>query len=360
MLDNSEQNFKPKQVDTSHDWLVTQDEAGQDIKSYSESKKVKWLNPRGQGTIYIYFIDDSIPDELAQKFLKYCQAFYHGIPVKAIRAGDQIKKADSNGRKVVKAAVPDNFLEHFQVQSRQNGEWFQLHAGDIIKGLKQFKTEDTYCILAVTNNDLYPRDAWNFVFGMANMSEHCGVFSFARHCVEGQEDEDLSDEQKALIWSRRSCSTMVHEIGHMFGLEHCIYYECTMNGSNGSFELAKHPNRTLCPVCLAKLKMNAKFDCRERYIKLNEVSQELGFEADCETYAKILAEAPKTVAKVANNVGQRAANAAANVRQPAANAAANARRPAANAAPNRRQPAANARAPAANAAANARRPGVKK
>ena len=55
---------------------------------------------------------------------------------------------------------------------------------------------------------------------------------------------------------------MVHEIGHMFGLEHCIHYECTMNGSNGSFEYIKHPNRTLCPICIAKLKMNTKFDCR--------------------------------------------------------------------------------------------------
>jgi len=23
---------------------------------------------------------------------------------------------------------------------------------------------------------------------------------------------------------------MLHEIGHMFGLKHCVYYECLMNG----------------------------------------------------------------------------------------------------------------------------------
>jgi archaemetzincin len=31
---------------------------------------------------------------------------------------------------------------------------------------------------------------------------------------------------------RNACGVMVHEIGHMFGLEHCTYFECTMNGSN--------------------------------------------------------------------------------------------------------------------------------
>ena len=141
-----------------------------------------------------------------------------------------------------------------------------------MNALKDFKVKDTYCILAVTNNDLYPRDSWNFVFGMADMTNHCGVFSFARHAVDSAEGVEMSEEEKAQVWCRRSCGTMVHEIGHMFGLNHCIYYECTMNGSNGSFELARHPNRTLCPICLAKLKMNAKFDCRERYIKMLEVS----------------------------------------------------------------------------------------
>mmetsp|Transcript_11405 Transcript_11405/g.15351 ORF Transcript_11405/g.15351 Transcript_11405/m.15351 type:complete len:86 (+) Transcript_11405:868-1125(+) len=85
---------------------------------------------------------------------------------------------------------------------------------------------------------------------------------------------------------------MVHEIGHMFGLKHCIYYECTLNGSNGSFEYDRVPHRTLCPICLAKLKMNAKFNCRERYSKLIEASAELGFVEDVEFYTRILAEAP--------------------------------------------------------------------
>ena len=70
---------------------------------------------------------------------------------------------------------------------------------------------------------------------------------------------------------------MVHEITHMFGLKHCIYFECTMNGSNGSFEGGRHPVVTLCPVCLIKLQMNIKFDVKERYEKLVEASAAVGF-----------------------------------------------------------------------------------
>jgi archaemetzincin len=35
--------------------------------------------------------------------------------------------------------------------------------------------------IAVTMEDLYPDDEWNFVFGLANMMTKRGIFSFARY-----------------------------------------------------------------------------------------------------------------------------------------------------------------------------------
>ena len=158
---------------------------------------------------------------------------------------------------------------------RQNGGHLQLNAREINSALKEYRINDTFCTLAITNIDLYPSEEWNFVFGLADMDSQCGVFSFCRHAE--MSEQGLSEREEHEIWMKRSCSTMVHEIGHLFGLRHCVYYECTMNGSDGHFESDRMPDRILCPICLCKLKLNAKFDCRERFIKLIEASRALDF-----------------------------------------------------------------------------------
>lgn len=60
---------------------------------------------------------------------------------------------------------------------------------------------------------------------------------------------------------------MVHEITHMFGIRHCVHYQCVMNGTN-SLEESEYRTLELCVVCLRKLQSNIKFDCLERYTKL--------------------------------------------------------------------------------------------
>lgn len=68
---------------------------------------------------------------------------------------------------------------------------------------------------------------------------------------------------------------MVHEITHMFGVRHCIYYQCVMNGSNHLEESESRPLE-LCVVCLRKLQSNIKFDMLERYKKIYEFVQKNG------------------------------------------------------------------------------------
>jgi len=36
-------------------------------------------------------------------------------------------------------------------------------------------------MLSVTMVDIYPRDSWNFVFGLASLKDRTGVFSFKRY-----------------------------------------------------------------------------------------------------------------------------------------------------------------------------------
>jgi len=148
--------------------------------------------------------------------------------------------------------------------------------------LKSHKPSDAYAILGLTNEDLYSGDNWHFVFGWASYTTGVGTFSFKRYdpSFDGTEDEHDNPEQALLMYA---CHVMAHEIGHMFGLYHCIYYECLMNGINSAYE-QRRTLRTFCPVCLKKLKRNLNFDVRKRYENLIKVCKELGFDEEAKVY----------------------------------------------------------------------------
>ena len=77
---------------------------------------------------------------------------------------------------------------------------------------------------------------------------------------------------------------MCHEIGHMFGINHCIHYNCIMNGSN-SLKESDRQSTFLCPICLRKLHFavygfNPNFDILARYRKMAEFWAEHGQEVE--------------------------------------------------------------------------------
>ncbi|KAG5644538.1 hypothetical protein DXG03_008192 [Asterophora parasitica] len=61
-----------------------------------------------------------------------------------------------------------------------------------------------------------------------------------------------STSGSTLLWLTRLCRTASHELGHCFGMDHCVYYACSMQGSASLVEDARQPPY-LCPVDLAKL-----------------------------------------------------------------------------------------------------------
>ena len=38
---------------------------------------------------------------------------------------------------------------------------------------------------------------------------------------------------------------MCHEFGHMFGIKHCVFYNCLLNGSNHIIETDNRPGRII-------------------------------------------------------------------------------------------------------------------
>ncbi len=247
--------FEPVPEPDPGDWLAEHHEPGQTFGQYKnsnpntpdENRNVIYLQPIGE------FPEKKSP---SLKKLKTCTSLFFTLNVKLL---DPLKQ------------------KNLSVTSRKNprGGHKQLLAPDLLNELKQRLPDDAFCMLGITMVDLYPEPSWNFVFGQASLRERVGVFSFARYDPAFRGKERTAKTQKLLL--KRSCKILTHETGHMFGIEHCIYYRCQMNGSNHLQESDSRPIR-YCPVCLRKLQHNLDFDPVKRYRNLREFYKKQGFD----------------------------------------------------------------------------------
>jgi archaemetzincin len=171
----------------------------------------------------------------------YCSAFF-GMETRLLSA-------------VPLAQVPAKKRINEQSKKRQ------LLSTDILNWMWGRRPRDAYAVIAVTMEDLYPQESWNFVFGQAALKGGAGVFSFARYAPSFYGDRAEGDVEKLIL--ERSLKVLTHEMTHMFGIRHCVFFECLMNGSNHLAETDSRPMH-LCPVCLRKLHMARPFDLLRR------------------------------------------------------------------------------------------------
>ncbi|KAK3698621.1 hypothetical protein LTR37_016849 [Vermiconidia calcicola] len=74
----------------------------------------------------------------------------------------------------------------------------------------------------------------------------------------------VSSSQLSTLWLGRVCKTASHELGHCFGIDHCVYYACIMQGTARMEEDVRQPPY-LCPVDLSKVLRANGTDRDERY-----------------------------------------------------------------------------------------------
>ena len=109
------------------------------------------------------------------------------------------------------------------MKTRGEGKHIQYNAREILNKVEKWLPDDAYCMLWIINKDLYHREDWNFVFGLGAIRFRTGVFSFARYDPSFfDEDHEESEHSVKEIITYRSIRVMIHEIGHMFGLLHCV------------------------------------------------------------------------------------------------------------------------------------------
>lgn len=151
---------------------------------------------------------------------------------------------------------------------------FQVLSLDVLVHLRQHMPADAFCMLAITREDLYPEENWNFVFGQASLKTGVGVFSFARYdpAFYGYARQGVAEH----LFNERCCKVLVHETAHMFSLGHCTFFHCLMNGSNHLAESDARPMH-LCPACLRKLQHSIGFNIMEHYQKIFQFHRAYGF-----------------------------------------------------------------------------------
>lgn len=251
------QDFKPVPEPGPFDWLASHPEKGQTFEQFVHSKPL--LPNSRRDTIYLQpFGEFPVESGIRLTDLKEFTAAFFGMNVKV---------------------QPIVLLETTAAKSRINdlSKKRQFLTGDLLENLKRHLPEDAYASLGITLEDIYPGPNWNFVFGQASLRNRVGIYSFARFDFRFYGEKPEEDWRRAVLL--RSCKVLAHETSHMFGVHHCIFRRCVMNGANQQFELDDLPLH-LCPVDLRKLCYSTGFDVIEHHRRLLDFSKKHGFDEE--------------------------------------------------------------------------------
>lgn len=236
------------------DWLFSHPEDGQTFEQYFRSKHI--VPTKEENIIYIKPIGNfnSLQKKQIQLVNEYLELFF------------QLKT------KTLEPISNDIVPNSARRMSTEGHE--QLLAGYLLNDvLKEEKPVNRIALMGLSELDLYPKPEWNFVFGLASYRDKVGVSSIYRF-QEGKLTAENFD-----LCLVRLLKTSSHEIGHMFGMHHCINANCVMNGTNGLYETDRSTIR-LCSVCQRKLNSCIQYDNKKRltdlenFFKRNNLTEE--------------------------------------------------------------------------------------
>ncbi len=236
------------------EWLFEHKEKGQSFDEYKNSNPVR-LN-ESQNTIYLKPVGSFSKSQLAiiQHTGEYLSIYFQA-------------------KCQVLPPIADKIIPDSARRKRSDGNEQLLAPYFLNNILKKDIPSNAIVVMAITEKDLYPKNDWNFIFGLASYHERIGVCSIKR--LPGRNVDSLDDN----ICLSRLIKIASHEIGHMFSLHHCINAMCVMNGSNSLPETDRQPNR-VCSECLKKLYWNMRFNNQGRLKSLMDYFKEHELEKD--------------------------------------------------------------------------------
>jgi archaemetzincin len=117
----------------------------------------------------------------------------------------------------------------------------QYYSTDILRRLAPL-AKDGERVLGVTELDLFV-PVLTFVFGEAQLDGHSALVSFHR-----LREEFYGLPANGSLLAERLVKEAVHELGHTFGLRHCLDWRCVMSSSHG-VELLDVKGEEFCGPC---------------------------------------------------------------------------------------------------------------
>lgn len=152
---------------------------------------------------------------------------------------EELKKRFSSSVNVVELKLNlDNF---FSIDRKQ---YFSTQIiAEAIKLTDQFNGK----VILLTDVDIFV-PALTFIFGEAQLNGKHSIVSVCR--LHEEFYSGISNENLLL---QRTIKEILHELGHNYGLRHCIDWDCVMHASHGIEEVDIKGNR-FCSKCSLNIK----------------------------------------------------------------------------------------------------------
>lgn len=273
------------------DWLVQYHEKDQSCTRFFKEA------PLDSNEKFIYYIQIGDFKNSNLKFsdlIEYSEVFFGKNSIKLMPK--RIKIIISNSNYV--SAQYENVTK--KLVSRFKNNRHQIQAQSFYRLLKRIKPVDSAGLIAFTDYDLYCEESDLFVAGLCDGQMRVGVFSCYRYNPSLQFSDEKWFESKLVktklerrklynLLLTRSCKLLAHETCHLLGIDHCVYFDCCMNGS-GHLDEDFRQSMFLCPIDLKKLWIIYKFDVNKRFLEILDFFKKHNCEEELIKLQKIFKE----------------------------------------------------------------------